>query len=108
MNRLNDPFEQFPLQRTYLKNVTPATIEWYRCAWTSFHQSLAVGSRLSGSRDRWQIFLDGRELHLGEIAGISKPDPLDGSLDDRVRAPSDPMIILQLADDHNTPTRELP
>ena len=30
MSRLDQLFEQFVRERRYLKNVTPATIEWYQ------------------------------------------------------------------------------
>jgi integrase/recombinase XerD len=33
-------FEQFVKERTYLKNVTPATIQWYWSSWRPFAQSL--------------------------------------------------------------------
>jgi hypothetical protein len=36
MNRLDQLFQQFLRERTYLHNVSPATREWYGCAWKAF------------------------------------------------------------------------
>ena len=36
MSRLHQLFEQFLRERTYINNVTPATREWYQCAWKAF------------------------------------------------------------------------
>ena len=36
MSRLNQLFEQFLRERVYIHNITPATREWYECAWKSF------------------------------------------------------------------------
>ena len=64
------------------------------------------GSRLNASSYRGDILLDGAELHLGELAMIAKPNPLYGSLYFMV-IPIAPMVVFQLADDHNAPTHEL-
>jgi integrase/recombinase XerD len=36
MHPLNQLFEQFLRERTYVNNVTVSTCEWYRCAWQAF------------------------------------------------------------------------
>jgi hypothetical protein len=36
MTRLDQLFEQFLRERTYVNNVTTATCEWYQCAWKAF------------------------------------------------------------------------
>jgi hypothetical protein len=36
MDRINQLFEQFLRERTYINNVTTATREWYQCAWKAF------------------------------------------------------------------------
>ena len=36
MDRLDQLFQQFLRERTYINNVTPATREWYECAWKAF------------------------------------------------------------------------
>ncbi len=36
MTRLDNLFEQFLQERTYLKNVTPKTRVWYESAWKAF------------------------------------------------------------------------
>src|SRR5690349_3702078 len=64
------------------------------------------GSRLNASSYRGDILLDGTELQLGELAMIAKPNPLYGSLYFMV-IPIAPMVVFQLADDHNAPTHEL-
>ena len=39
MLRLDQLFEQFLRQRTYVHNVTPKTRDWYQAAWQAFKQS---------------------------------------------------------------------
>ena len=41
MDRLDRLFQQFLRERTYINNVTPATREWYECAWTAFKRARA-------------------------------------------------------------------
>jgi hypothetical protein len=36
MNRLNQLFDRFLQQRTYITNVTPKTRDWYQSAWKAF------------------------------------------------------------------------
>jgi len=36
MDRLDQLFQQFLRERTYVHNVTDATREWYECAWKAF------------------------------------------------------------------------
>jgi len=36
MDRLDQLFQQFLRERTYILNVTPATCEWYQCAWKAY------------------------------------------------------------------------
>ena len=42
MDRLNQLFEQFLRERTYINNVTISTIEWYREAWKAFTRARPV------------------------------------------------------------------
>jgi integrase/recombinase XerD len=44
MHRLNQLFEQFLRERTYITNVTPATCEWYQCAWKAFTATQATAT----------------------------------------------------------------
>ena len=39
-------FEQFVRERTYIQNVTPKTLEWYRTAWQRLHAVRAVAHRV--------------------------------------------------------------
>jgi hypothetical protein len=41
MGRLNQLFDQFLQERTYLKNVTPKTRVWYESAWKAFTSTRA-------------------------------------------------------------------
>ena len=40
MQRLHTLFEQFLRERVYVNNITPATREWYECAWKAFSPTL--------------------------------------------------------------------
>jgi integrase/recombinase XerD len=40
MQRLHTLFEQFLRERVYVNNITPATREWYECAWKAFSTTL--------------------------------------------------------------------
>jgi integrase/recombinase XerD len=54
MSRLDQLFQQFRLERTYLKNVTPKTIIWYESAWKAFgatHRQGASDSPLVSRSD---------------------------------------------------------
>ena len=37
MDRLDQLFQQFLRERTYINNVTQATLDWYECAWKAFN-----------------------------------------------------------------------
>jgi hypothetical protein len=39
MSRLQQLFQQFLRERTYINNVTASTREWYECAWKAFTAS---------------------------------------------------------------------
>jgi hypothetical protein len=41
MNRLDQLFQQFLRERTYIQNVTASTREWYECAWKAFKAAQA-------------------------------------------------------------------
>lgn len=41
MQRLQALFDQFLRERVYVNNITPATREWYECAWKAFGSTLA-------------------------------------------------------------------
>ncbi len=41
MDRLDQLFQQFLRERTYINNVTPSTIEWYESAWKAFNTAQA-------------------------------------------------------------------
>ena len=49
MDRLDQLFQQFLRERKYIQNVTPATCEWYECAWTAFGGSRASAPERSPS-----------------------------------------------------------
>jgi integrase/recombinase XerD len=40
MQRLQQLFDQFLRERVYVNNITPATREWYECAWKAFGTTL--------------------------------------------------------------------
>src|SRR5258705_10589016 len=40
MSRLEQLFQQFLRERTYINNVTASTREWYECAWKAFTAAL--------------------------------------------------------------------
>jgi site-specific recombinase XerD len=42
MNRLDQLFQQFLRERTYITNVTPSTREWYQWAWKAFNATQAT------------------------------------------------------------------
>jgi hypothetical protein len=56
MSNLDQLFEQFIRERTYVHNVTPKARDWYQSAWHAFKQSQshsanrAVGSSPSDDR----------------------------------------------------------
>jgi hypothetical protein len=39
MNRLDQLFQQFLRERTYISNVTPKTLTWYEAAWKAFKRA---------------------------------------------------------------------
>lgn len=41
MDRLDQLFQQFLRERTYVNNVTASTIEWYESAWKAFKTAQA-------------------------------------------------------------------
>jgi integrase/recombinase XerD len=41
MQLLQALFDRFLRERVYVNNITPATREWYECAWTAFSPTLA-------------------------------------------------------------------
>lgn len=40
MSRLDQLFERFLRERTYIQNVTASTCEWYQCAWKALTAAL--------------------------------------------------------------------
>jgi len=42
MDRLDQLFQQFLRERTYITSVTPDTLDWYRSAWKAFKQARAA------------------------------------------------------------------
>ena len=44
MPTLSTYFEQFLRERTYIQNITPRTLEWYRAAWRAFEPSQVPAS----------------------------------------------------------------
>ena len=42
MDRLDQLFQQFLRERTYINNVTPSTREWYESAWKAFKTAQAA------------------------------------------------------------------
>jgi site-specific recombinase XerD len=44
MDRLDQLFQQFLRERTYITNVTPKTLAWYEAAWKSFKRSRPAAS----------------------------------------------------------------
>src|SRR5262245_55016536 len=40
MQRMRTLFDQFLRARVYVNNITPATREWYECAWKAFNSTL--------------------------------------------------------------------
>jgi integrase/recombinase XerD len=67
MDRLDRLFEQFLRERTYVLNVTPATREWYECAWKAYKGSRsdesdrALSVALIGKADLQQFVVHLRE-----------------------------------------------
>jgi site-specific recombinase XerD len=51
-----DLFKQFLNERRFLKNVTPATLEWYDTAWKAFQRSQG-GDSLNLSKSALQTFV---------------------------------------------------
>jgi hypothetical protein len=41
MDRLDQLFQQFLRERTYINNVTTSTRGWYECAWKAFRAAQA-------------------------------------------------------------------
>ena len=46
MDRLDQLFQQFLRERTYVNNVTPSTREWYESAWKAFSATAPRPRRL--------------------------------------------------------------
>jgi hypothetical protein len=53
MNRLDELFQQFLRERTYINNVTDSTREWYQSAWKAF--TLAQKGRLERDESAYLI-----------------------------------------------------
>jgi hypothetical protein len=91
MQRLQPLFEQFLRERVYVNNITPATREWYECAWKAFSttltdrtapapvitkadlQNFVIALRERGVNagvyvDRWNLRRNGP--HAGVLAGV--------------------------------------
>lgn len=49
MDRLDQLFQQFLRERTYLNNVTASTTEWYESAWKAFKKAQAEAPARSDS-----------------------------------------------------------
>ena len=49
MNRLDQLFQQFLREHIYINNVTPATREWYECAWKAFTATQATAPERAAS-----------------------------------------------------------
>jgi hypothetical protein len=49
MNRLDQLFQQFLQERTYVNNVTISTREWYECAWKAFSVAQMTAPQRAGS-----------------------------------------------------------
>src|SRR5712691_11652569 len=58
MPRLEQLFQQFLRERTYITNVTPKTREWYESAWKAFTAALRVASE----RDRSVALINKTDL----------------------------------------------
>jgi site-specific recombinase XerD len=58
MSRLEQLFQQFLRERTYINNVTVSTREWYECAWKAFTAALKVAPE----RDRTATLISKTDL----------------------------------------------
>jgi len=67
MDRLDQLFQQFLRERTYINNVTASTREWYETAWKAFKASRAdVPARLGPAPLISKSDLQGFVVHLRE------------------------------------------
>jgi integrase/recombinase XerD len=66
MSPLDQQFQQFLRERTYLQNITPKTREWYSHAWRAFTRWQAAHPRDSSITHITQRDLQGFVIHLRE------------------------------------------
>jgi hypothetical protein len=74
MNRIDQLFQQFLRERTYIQNITPATREWYETAWKAFNAPFAKVNDESERRGREEAGF--RPLSESEYPGCrTEPAP---------------------------------
>lgn len=75
-------FEQFLIERRYLKNVTPDTIEWYETAFKAFQRALGTPSPEISQASLQQFVVSTRERGVKAISCNDRTCPMQQSRGD--------------------------